>query len=173
MKKRYFILPIIIISILVIPFIVLAISLESENKISNLQNSYPTLASGKCVITPGIFCDDYLVKYLDGYNDRITLDLRNGIGDDIYSVNVIITTPAVIRFDGGEVICTLSCVTGCMGTESDTMPADVLTTWRSDDCGDGYIGIPGSLFKADIVFDYVGVGGLPHTKTGYLKAYVD
>jgi hypothetical protein len=120
-----------------------------------------------CTITPGISCEDFVVDYVDGTNDKITLTLRNGMGDDITSVSVTITEP-----DGGATICTLSCTSGCTGTN--TMPDGQLTTWSSSSCNGGSgVGSQGSKFKGDVVFSYIGPGGLTHTKTGSITTQVE
>lgn len=122
-----------------------------------------------CTVTPGISCEDFVVDYVDGGNDSITLSLRNGMGDDLTNVDVAINEP-----DTSTAVCTLSCSSGCTGTGSDTMPDGELTIWSDSNCtGGGGVGSQGSKFKGDILFTYTGTGGLNHTKTGALTTQVE
>ncbi len=116
-----------------------------------------------CTITPGVSCEDFVVDYVDGTNDAITITLRNGMGDDLDSVAVTITDP-----DGGATICPLACSNGCAGT---SMPDGTLTTWGATTCPG--VGAAGSKFKGDILFAYTGAGGLSHTKTGSITTQVE
>jgi hypothetical protein len=113
-----------------------------------------------CTITPGISCDEFLVDYdVNG----IAIKLRNGMGDDLTSVSIVINEP-----DSNIKICTLICEEGCTG--DNIMLDGKSTTWASKECSD--IGIKGSRFEGDILFTYTGSGGLSHTKTGSIIAKV-
>lgn len=122
-----------------------------------------------CTIMPGVSCEDFVVDYVDGTNDAITLNLRNGIGDDITSVGINITEP-----DTSTSICDLACTNGCTGSANDTMPDGILTTWAATDCiGGSGVGAAASKFKGDVVISYVGTGGLAHTRTGSMTTQVE
>ncbi len=116
-----------------------------------------------CTVVPGISCEDFVVDYVDGTNDAITITLRNGMGDDLDAVGVTITDP-----DGGTSVCTLTCSNGCSGA---SMPDGVLTTWGATDCTG--VGAAGSKFKGDIIFAYTGAGGIPHSKIGSITTQVE
>jgi hypothetical protein len=123
-----------------------------------------------CTLSPGVSCDDFLVNEgITGTNDNtITLNLRNGMGDDLGGVNITVTEP-----DGGTTLCTLVCTSasGCSGSDNNTMPDGELTSWTSATCTT--VGTAGSRFKADIVFNYEGTGGLNHSKTGSITTQVE
>jgi hypothetical protein len=122
-----------------------------------------------CTITPGVSCEDFVVNYVDGTNDAITVTLRNGMGDDLTSATVTINEP-----DTGTAVCTLACSNGCTGDGSDTLPDGTLTTWTAATCiGGSGVGATGSKFKGDVVFGYTGAGGLAHSKTGSLTTQVE
>jgi len=117
-----------------------------------------------CTVTPGISCEDFVVDYVDGSNDSITLSLRNGMGDDLTDVSVVINEP-----DTSTAVCTLVCSSGC--TATDTMPDGELTVWGATNCTG--VGSVGSKFRGDIAFVYTGTGGLNHTKTGAITTKVE
>jgi hypothetical protein len=124
-----------------------------------------------CTITPGVSCEDFVVKEgATGTNDNtITITLRNGMGDDVTLVNVSMT-----ESDGGAEICNLNCTSGCnnIGIYGNfSMPDGELTTWTGVNCTT--VGTQGSKFKGDIAFAYVGTGGLPHLKTGTITTQVE
>ena len=115
-----------------------------------------------CTITPGISCEDFVVN---DASDTITLTLRNGIGDDIDSVQVNITKPD----DETSLICDLTCTTGCT---AGSMPDGQLTTWTATDCIS--TGSAASKFRGDIKFGYYGAGGVVwHVKTGSITTQVE
>lgn len=112
----------------------------------------------------GIGCNDF--KAIDS-TDTVSLTMRNGIGDDVTNVSVLINQP-----DSNVTICTLSCSSGC--TNTNTMPDGQLVTWTSSSCTAGTgVGAQGSKFKADVLFTYTTSSGLPHTKTGSMTTQVE
>jgi uncharacterized protein (UPF0333 family) len=117
-----------------------------------------------CTIMPGVSCEDF--QAIDS-TDTVSLTLRNGIGDDVTNVTVLINQP-----DSNVTICTLTCSNGCTGTN--TMPDGQLVTWTSGSCTAGTgIGAQGSKFKADILFTYTTGSSLSHTKTGSVTTQVE
>jgi uncharacterized protein (UPF0333 family) len=124
-----------------------------------------------CTITPGVSCEDFVVREgTTGTNDNtIQITLRNGMGDDVTSVNVSITGT-----DGGVEICNLNCTSGCTNAGqfgNFSMPDGELTTWIAANCTD--VGTTSSKFKGDIAFAYIGTGGLSHLKTGTITTQVE
>jgi hypothetical protein len=119
-----------------------------------------------CTITPGVSCEDFVVD--DAGSGAITITLRNGMGDDVTSVGVVVNEP-----DSSTAVCTLACSNGCTGANT-TMPDGALTTWTSSSCNGGSgVGSQGSKFKGDLAFSYTGSGGLNHTKTGSITTQVE
>jgi len=117
-----------------------------------------------CTIMPGVSCEDF--QAIDS-TETVSLTMRNGIGDDITNVTVLINQP-----DSNVTICDLSCSTGC--TSTNTMPDGQLATWTASDCTAGTgVGTQGSKFKADVLFTYTTSSGLPHTKTGSMTTQVE
>jgi len=112
-----------------------------------------------CSIAPGISCEEFAV--VDSTN-AITLKLRNGMGDALTSVSIIIN-----ELNTAKSICTLVC-SDCISET--TIPDGSLTTWISTECYN--TGSSGSKFKANILFNYVGAGGLSHSKTGSITTIV-
>jgi len=105
-----------------------------------------------CVITPGISCDDFVVRA----NGDATIILRNGMGQSLTSVSLAIPTcTAAVGNPTGI-------ADGTTGTFTYTL------------CGGG-VGMltAGGQFKQDMTFNYVGSGGLGHNKTGVLAVSVE
>jgi len=105
-----------------------------------------------CTITPGISCDDFVVKS-DG---TATVILRNGMGQSLSSVSLDIPT------------CTINAASGTI-TDGGT------GTYTYTDCGGA--GTPpaaASQFKQDITFNYIaGSSTILHNKTGTLAVSVE
>ena len=106
-----------------------------------------------CTIAPGIGCEDSKVAAA-----TVQLVLRNGMGDDLTAVNVV--------------------VSGC--TASTEANAD--DAWNDGDVLGGADGITltacsngaaGSRFKQDVTVTYIGSAGISHTVTGTLTRMVE
>jgi hypothetical protein len=114
-----------------------------------------------CFFFPGLGCNDFKAN-----NESVVMMVTNGMGINL--VNVSIT-----ESDGGTEVCNLNCSSGCTGSGfgNYSMPDGELTTWGAGNCTD--VGTAGSKFKGDILFAYVGTGGLSHSKTGTITTQVE
>ena len=144
--------------ILIIP-LVLAMTSLNITKVLNVDTEQ------LCIIMPGIECSNFLVDHISEYDNLISLNLIDIMGDDITNVFV-----AIKDLNNEDIVCELSCVNGCTGINSNTMPDNQVTTWESHDCDN--IGMPGNTFTGKINFNWVGNGGLPHLRIGNSIAIV-
>ncbi len=103
-----------------------------------------------CVVAPGISCDDFVVRS----GGDATVILRNGMGQSLSSVSLTIPT------------CTIN-------TADATIADGATGTYTFTACGAPGTLTAGSQFKQDMVFSYIGSGGLPHNKTGTLAVSVE
>ncbi len=99
-----------------------------------------------CVIAPGISCDDFKVEA-----SQMTIILRNGMGDDLTSVNITSAGCTVdyttTSWNNGNTVTAI--LTGCDN------------------------GATGARFKQDVNVTYTSGSGLPHTKTGEITTQVE
>lgn len=102
-----------------------------------------------CTIAPGMSCDEFKVT---ASADSVQLLLRNGMGEDLTSVDVSISgCTKSAEADGGD-----SWNDGEIlgGSDGITLTA----------CSG--VGAANSRFKEDVTVTYTSSGGLSHTKTG-------
>jgi hypothetical protein len=102
-----------------------------------------------CIITPGISCEDHLVK-ADG---TASIIIRNGMGVTLNNLNMSI----------GNTWGTPSCGSSLADGDTCTFTFTGLSN----------VGGAGTKFKADINFTYQPTGGTNHTKVGSITTNVE
>ena len=103
-----------------------------------------------CTITPGISCDDFVVRA----NGDATIILRNGMGNALSAVSLEIPT------------------CDAEGTNPVTIADGAAETFTFENCT--VTGGAGGQFKQDITFNYIaGSSTIPHNKTGVLAVSVE
>lgn len=106
-----------------------------------------------CVLASGMGCDDFKVTSADAQ-----LILRNGLGDDLSSVNVAIAgCTASAEADGNDAWNDGSILGGADG---------ILLTGCSN-------GNAGARFSQDVTISYVGSSGIDHTVTGTITTRIE
>ena len=106
-----------------------------------------------CTIAPGMGCDDFKVT-----ESTVQVLLRNGLGDDLSSVQVAVAgCTASAEADGND-----SWTDGSVLGGSDGIS---LTS-----CSNG---VAGARFKSDVTITYTTSAGVSHSKTGSITTKVE
>ena len=106
-----------------------------------------------CTIAPGMGCDDFKVT-----ESTVQVLLRNGLGDDLSSVQVAVTSCTASAEADGNDSWTDGSVLG--GSDGITLIS----------CSNG---VAGARFKSDVTITYTTSAGVSHSKTGSITTKVE